>query len=66
VADGAYQPAASFLEDGVAIGGERDLLAVLGRDLCVDVKLTATTRTDVEVVDSLDRASGRSLEARGY
>jgi len=35
---------------GDAIGIERDLLAILGRDLGMDVELNATIGTDVHVV----------------
>jgi len=35
---------------GDAIGMERDLLAILGRDLCMDVELNATIGTDADVV----------------
>jgi len=40
----------SLREVGDAIGIERDLLAILGRDLCMDVELNATIGTDVDVV----------------
>jgi hypothetical protein len=35
---------------GGAIGIERDLLAIIGRDQCMDVELNATIGTDVDVV----------------
>jgi hypothetical protein len=35
---------------GDAIGIERDLLAIIGRDLCMDVELNATIGTDVDVI----------------
>ena len=40
----------SFREVGDDIGVERDLLAIIGRDLCVDVELNATIGTDVDVI----------------
>jgi len=39
-----------FREVGDAIGEECDLLAIISRDLCMDVELNATIRTDVDVV----------------
>jgi len=41
----------AFGEVGDAIGKERDLLAILGRDLGMDVELNATIGTDVDVVE---------------
>jgi hypothetical protein len=35
---------------GDTIGIERDLLAITGRDLCMDVELNATIGTDLDMV----------------